>query len=381
MKAIVNGKFVMPDGVRTGPALVFDQKIRGYVEAGELVADVEKIDARGCWVFPGLIDMHIHGYMGEDASDGSYEGLRKMAAGIAAHGVTSFLPTTMTVSYAELEAAFEEIRRAMTASHAENWFGACVVGANAEGPFINPSKKGAQAVQHIRPGDPAFLKRYSDVIRIFTIAPEMPGNMGCIREMAAIGMPISMGHTAATYAQAEAAVDAGVTHVTHLFNAMTALNHREPGVVGAALADDRVSCELIADTFHVDKALFSLVARQKGEKLVLITDCIRSGGMPDGEYTLGGQAIFVHGIECRLADGTIAGSMLTLERAVKNMWDYSGLPLHEAVNMASRNPARVLGIEDRKGTLEPGSDADIAIIDRDFAVQQTIVEGRTVFRR
>lgn len=380
MKAIINGRLVMPDGVFSGPALVYDRRIRAFLAPRELPADVERIDARGCWVIPGLIDLHIHGYLGADASDGSFEGLKRMAAGIAAHGVTAFLPTTMTVSYADLEAAFAQIGRAMCDSRAENWFGARVLGANAEGPFINPAKKGAQAEEHIRRGDPAFLQRHADTIRLCTVAPEMPGSLECIRELAAAGVPVAMGHTAATYRQAEAAIDAGVSHVTHLFNAMTPLNHREPGVVGAALTDDRVSCELIADTFHVDAALFGLVAKQKGDKLVLITDCLRSGGMPDGEYTLGGQQVFVRGRECRLADGTIAGSMLTLERAVKNMWDYSGLPLHEVVNMASRNAARVLGIEGEKGALSVGSDADIALLDRDFVVRLTIVEGRTVYR-
>ena len=380
MKAIVNGRYVMPDGIYSGQALVYEQTIRAFAEESTLAEEVERYDAQGCYVIPGLIDLHIHGYLGADASDGDFEGLKTMAYGVAAHGVTAFLPTTMTVSYSELETAFAQIGRAMDASAAEDWFGARVLGCNAEGPFLNPARKGAQSEAHIRPGDSALLRRHADVIRLFTIAPEMPGNMACIREMAGSGIRISLGHTAATYAQAEAAFDAGASHVTHLFNAMTGLNHREPGVVGAALTDDRVSCELIADTFHVDKALFPLVARQKGEKLVLITDCVRSGGMPDGEYTLGGQKIYVRGIECRLADGTIAGSVLTLERAVKNMWDYAGLPLHEAVNMASLSPARVLGIEAHKGTLNPGGDADIVVLDRDFHIKRTIVEGRTVYR-
>ena len=380
MKAIINGNFVMPEGVKTGLALVFDQQIRGYVDAETLPADVERVDANGGWVFPGLIDMHIHGYLGADASDGSFAGIKTMAEGVAAHGVTGFLPTTMTVSYAALEAAFAVIGQAMEKSGAEDWFGARVLGCNAEGPFINAKKKGAQAEEHIRVPDAAFLKRHADVIRMFTIAPEVPGAMGCIREMAATDMRISMGHTAATYAQAKAAIDAGVRQATHLFNAMTPLNHREPGVVGAALADDRVCCELIADTFHVNKALFSLVARQKGDQLVLITDCLRCGGMPDGVYTLGGQDVYLSGIECRLEDGTIAGSTLTLDRAVRNMLANTDLTVSQAVNLASRNPARALGIEKRKGTLNVGSDADIALLDGNMNVRRTYVEGRLVYR-
>ena len=309
MQAIINGKIVLPDRLAEGCALLFDEKIQGVVPAAQVPAGAKVIDAAGGLVIPGLIDMHIHGYLGEDASDGSFEGIRTMAEGVAKNGVTGFLPTTMTVSYDELRAAFAQIRRGVEESAKETWQGAQILGVNAEGPFINPAKKGAQAGEHIRPGDAEFLKANLDVIRVFTIAPEMPGNMDCIREMAGRTL-ISMGHTAATYDQAAAAIEAGVGHVTHLFNAQTPLMHRDPGVVGAALTDARVSCELIADTFHVSRHLFPLVSRMKGDKLVLITDCTRAGGLEDGEYTLGGQPIFVKGIVCRLADGSFAGSVL-----------------------------------------------------------------------
>ena len=378
MQAIINGKIVLPDRLAEGCALLFDEKIQGVVPAAQVPAGAKVIDAAGGLVIPGLIDMHIHGYLGEDASDGSFEGIRTMAEGVAKNGVTGFLPTTMTVSYDELNAAFDQIRRGMRQSLQDDWQGAQILGVNAEGPFINPGKKGAQAGENIRPGDAAFLQEYLDIIRVFTIAPEMPGNLDCIREMAGKTL-ISMGHTASTYAQAEEAIDAGVGHVTHLFNAQTPLMHRDPGVVGAALTDDRVSVELIADTFHVSAHLYSLVTRMKGDKLVLITDCTRAGGLEDGEYTLGGQPIFVKGIECRLADGTIAGSVLKLNRAVRNLMDYTDLPVWEAVNAASLNPARRIGVDDRKGSLETGKDADIAIVNENFDVLRTIVGGRSVY--
>ena len=378
MRAIVNGKIVLPDRVLEGAALLYDQKILGVATESEVPAEAERIDAQGNYVIPGLLDMHIHGYLGEDASDGSFDGIRTMAEGVAKNGVTSFLPTTMTVSYDELRAAFAQIRRSVEESAKDSWQGAQILGVNAEGPFINPGKKGAQAGENIRPGDAAFLQEYLDIIRVFTIAPEMPGNLDCIREMAGKTL-ISMGHTAATYAQAEAAIDAGVGHVTHLFNAQTPLMHRDPGVVGAALTDDRVSAELIADTFHVSPHLYSLVTRMKGDKLVLITDCTRAGGLADGEYTLGGQPIFVKGIECRLADGTIAGSVLKLNNAVRNLLDYTDLPVWEAVNAASLNPARRIGVDERKGSLETGKDADIAIVNENFDVLRTIVGGRSVY--
>lgn len=379
VKAIVNGKIVLPMGTEAGLALLFDKKIRAVLPEGEVPADAERIDAQGCYVMPGLIDLHIHGYLGEDASDGSYDGLKKMAEGIVKNGVTSFLPTTMTVSYDELRAAFAQIRKLVKDSEATDWQGAQALGVNAEGPFINPTRKGAQAAEPIRPGDAAFLKEYRDILRMFTIAPEMPGNLQCIRELADSGVLVSMGHTDANYDQAREGIEAGVRHVTHLFNAQTPLMHRDPGVVGAALTDDRVSCELIADTFHIHKGLFPLVAKLKGDKLVLITDCTRAGGLADGEYTLGGQPIYVKGIECRLADGTIAGSVLRLNEAVRNMLDNTDLPVHAAVGMASLSPACAIGVEARKGSLEAGKDADIVLADDRFNIHTTIIGGRTVY--
>ena len=380
MKAIINGRIVTPESVVEGKVLVYDEKIQGIVETAPAGADV--IDAQGGYVIPGLVDMHIHGYLGEDASDGSYEGLKIMAEGVAKNGVTSFLPTTMTVSYDELRKAFSLIRKGMEESRSADWKGAAIVGANAEGPFINISKKGAQAGEHVRVGDPDFLKKFIDVIRVFTIAPEVEGNMDCIREMAKdTDVLISMGHTAANFDQAQAAIEAGVRHVTHLFNAQTGLLHRDPGVVGAALLDSRVSTELIADTFHIHKGLFQLVANVKGDKLVLITDCTRAGGLEDGEYTLGGQPIFVKGIECRLADGTIAGSVLKLNEAVRNVLANTDLPVNKVVNMASLTPATRIGLGDTKGSLEAGKDADIAIVDEAFNVQRTILAGRTIYEK
>ncbi len=378
MRAIINGAIVLPDRCREHSALLFDEKIVSIMPMSELPEGIETIDAEGGFVIPGLIDMHIHGYLGEDASDGKFEGIRTMAEGVAKNGVTSFLPTTMTVSYPELRAAFDQIRRAMAESAKPSWKGAVVLGVNAEGPFICPAKKGAQAGENIKPGDAAFLKENLDVIRVFTIAPEMPGNMDCIREMAGKVL-ISMGHTSANYDQAHAAIEAGVRHVTHLFNAQTGLLHRDPGVVGAALTDERVSAELIADTFHVSAHLFPLVAKMKEDKLVLITDCTRAGGLADGEYTLGGQPIFVKGIECRLANGTIAGSVLKLNEAVRNLLENTSLPVWDAVNAASLNPARRIGVAERKGSLEPGKDADIAICDRAFNVRRTIRGGETIY--
>ena len=376
MKAIVNGKIILPDSIVEGRALLFDEKIAGLSETVPEGAEI--IDAKGRYVAPGLVDIHIHGYLGEDTSDGSVEGIRKMAEGIVKNGVTAWLPTTMTVSYDDLRHAFDAVRVLMDKKN--NPKGAQIMGVHAEGPFINPSKKGAQAVEYIRPADAPFLIENSDVIRIVTIAPEMPGALDCIREVTEkTSILVSMGHTAANYETAKAGIEAGVRHATHLFNAMTPLNHRDPGVVGASLADDRVSTELIADTFHISPDLFGLVAKVKGNNLILITDCTRAGGLEDGEYTLGGQPIFVKGIECRLADGTIAGSVLKLNNAIRNMRDHTSLPLEQIVRMASINAARCIGLDKTKGSLEAGKDADLILADENFAVSETIIAGETVW--
>ncbi|MBQ6645834.1 MAG: N-acetylglucosamine-6-phosphate deacetylase [Clostridia bacterium] len=383
MKAIVNGKIVLEGATVEGIALRFDDKIRAITTRDELDPSDEIIDAGGLFVLPGLVDIHIHGYLGEDASDGSAEGVRKMARGIAKNGVTSWLPTTMTVSMEALDKAFKAIRTVKQESEKEGFDGAQIMGVNSEGPFINPSKKGAQAAEHILPCDPTFIDRNADLIRVFTVAPEMKGNLAAIRQIHKQHpeILISIGHTNATFEEAEKAVRAGVRHVTHLFNAQTPMMHRDPGVVGMALSDSKVTTELIADTFHVNKALFKIVSELKKDKLVLITDCTRAGGMPDGEYSLGGQPIFVKGIECRLKDGTIAGSVLKLNEAVRNLkQNVSRLPLHKAVRAASLSPATAIGIDKTKGSITDGKDADFCFADENMNIYRTILRGRTIYQ-
>ena len=208
----------------------------------------------------------------------------------------------------------------------------------------------------------------------------MDADHACIKRLAAESdVLVSMGHTDAKFEEAVSAVKDGVKHATHLFNAMSALAHRNPGVVGAALACDEVSVEVIADTFHINPGLYAIVAKAKADKMVLITDCTRAGGMPDGEYDLGGQPIFLKGIECRLADGTIAGSVLKLNHAVKNVLDHTALPVHEVFNMASLNPAKAIGCASRIGSLEQGKDADIIITDENINIIRTIKKGRTIY--
>lgn len=378
LKYITGGKIVLPDSVVCGKSLAYDSdsgKIVGIVD--EIPSGADVIDAKGNFVAPGLVDIHIHGYLNEDASDAKPEGIKKMAYGVAKNGVTAFLPTTMTVSKDEIIAALNTVRSLKEES--KSWDGAEIIGVHAEGPFINPSKKGAQAEENILVPDADFILENSDIITSVTLAPEMDKDHQCIKKLAAqSNVLISMGHTGANYEQAVSAVKDGVGHTTHLFNAMTPLAHRDPGVVGAALATD-VSVELICDTFHIHPGVFSIIAKQKPGKLCLITDCTRAGGMPDGEYDLGGQPIFLKGIECRLADGTIAGSVLKLNNAVKNVLDHTALPVNEVFKMATLNPANAIHQGDRIGSLEEGKDADIIITDENINVLRTIKKGRTIY--
>lgn len=376
---IINGKIVLPDAVVTGKALAYDTesgKIVGVVD--EAPAGAVTVDAEGGYVAPGLVDIHIHGYLGEDTSDAKPEGIKKMAYGVAENGVTAFLPTTMTVSMPEINAALDAVRSLKEES--KTWDGAEIIGVHAEGPFINPSKKGAQAESNILPPDADFVIKNADIITSITLAPEMDEGHKCIKTiLEKTNVLISMGHTGADFDEGMQAARDGVNHTTHLFNAMTPLAHRNPGIVGAALAADNVSVELIADTFHINPGLYSIIAKVKGRKMVLITDCTRAGGMPDGEYDLGGQPIFLKGIECRLADGTIAGSVLKLNSAVKNVLDHTDIPVNEVFNMASLNAAAAIHVDDRLGSLEEGKDADIIITDENINIKRTIKKGRTIY--
>jgi N-acetylglucosamine-6-phosphate deacetylase len=374
MKAVVNGKIILKDRIVEGSALLFSDVIEGILPVDKIPADAEIIDANGGYVSPGLIDLHIHGYLGCDVCDGTRESIRTISEGIIANGVTGYLPTTMTVDMKVIKQSLEVCRELKEES--KTWNGSAILGVHAEGPFISESKKGAQDAKYILKPDAAFVKEYADIIKVISLAPETDTeDFAAIREIRRdTDVVISMGHTSADYDTAMKSTNVGVRHATHLFNAMTPLAHRAPGVVGAALNAD-VSVELIVDTFHVSTELYDMLFKLKGRKLCFITDCLPAGGLPYGEYTLGGAKIVYRDIVCRLEDGTVAGSVLPLNKGVWNVYTNSNIPLNECVNCASLNPATTLGIADRKGSLEVGKDADVVITDAEFKVKKTIIGG------
>ncbi len=378
MKAIKNGKIILKDRVIEGQAVLISDVIEGILPEEQIPEGIEVLDAKGGYIAPGLIDLHIHGYLGKDVCDGEEESIRTISKGLLANGVTGYLPTTMTVDMKVIRKALEICRGLKEES--KDWDGSVILGCHAEGPFISESKKGAQDAKYILKPDAKFVKEYADIISIITLAPETDTeDFAAIREICRdTDVVVSMGHTSADYETAMAGTEAGVAHVTHLFNAMTPLAHRAPGVVTAAFNSD-VSCEVIVDTFHVDKCFYDLLWKIKGRKLCFITDCLPAGGLPYGEYTLGGSKIIYRDIVCRLEDGTVAGSVLPLNRGVWNVYTNSDIPLHECVNCATLNPATTIGLQDRKGSIEVGKDADIIITNEKFEVQKTIIKGEVKY--
>lgn len=375
MKCLINGKIILKNQILENKVLVFDEKIIDIADS--VPNDCEVIDADGKYISPGLIDIHIHGNMGKDTMDSTDESIETISKSIMRHGVTSFLPTTMTMDKEHVYDALEVIKKAKD----RKLGGAQVLGAHLEGPFINENYKGAQNERFIINSKYEFIKEYKDVIKVITYAPEKDIDFDFTREIKrCTDIVLSIGHSNANYEQAKEAINLGVTNVTHMFNAMTGLNHRDPGVVGAALTTN-VYSELIADTIHINKDLFQFILNNKGkERLILITDSIEAGGLEDGNYALGGQKVIVKGNEARLENGALAGSVLSLNKMVFNFLDNTNLKVNEAINLASLNPATSLGINDKKGSLELGKDADIAVFDDNLDCKMTICLGEVVYK-
>lgn len=377
--AIVNGRVVMPHRILENRVVVVDAgKI---VDVADTVPEgAQVIDAKGLLVAPGFIDVHIHGSMGADVMDGTTDAIETIALAIAQNGTTSFLPTTMTMDKESVYQSLEVIRDLQ--SKVNQYKGAQVLGAHLEGPFINAEYKGAQNEAFIVAPDDKWIFDFSDVIKLVTYAPELDLDLAFTKKVKAeTDITLSIGHSAATYEQAIHAIEWGCSHITHLFNGMAPLHHRAPGIIGAALTTN-VFTELIADKIHVDESLFQFVLTNKGaERIVLITDSMRAGCMKEGIYDLGGQKAHVENGSVRLSDGSLAGSVLTLNQAVHHIYEYTSASLCEAIHMASLNPAKSIGMDATKGSLEPGKDADIIFLDDDFKCHKTFVKGELVYER
>ncbi len=349
----------------------------GGVEFGETITAAGArvtggLDAEGCWLIPGLVDIHTHAAVGADASDGDAEGMVKMSRYYAARGVTSWCPTTMTLKEPELTRAVETIRDFVRPAD-----GAKVAGVNLEGPFVSYEKRGAQNPDNIHAPDAALFHRLNEasggIVRLVTVAPEEPGALEFIRAVSR-ECAVSLGHTTADYDTAMAAFDAGARHATHLFNAMPALGHRAPGIIAAA-SDAGATVELISDGLHIHPAVVRLTHRLFGEKLVLISDSLRCAGMPDGEYMLGGQPITMKDGKATLKDSdTIAGSSIHLLDAVRRAASF-GVPLEAAITAATLTPARVIGRDGEIGSLDAGKRADLLLLDKELEMRAVFVDG------
>lgn len=375
MKAIINGKILLRNEILEGKNIIFDDKIINITD--EIPKDCEIIDANNNFVSPGLIDIHIHGNMGKDTMEGTDEAIDTISKSIARHGVTSYLPTTMTMDEESITKALETIKRGMN----RNIKGAKVIGAHLEGPFINKIYKGAQNGSYIVNPSYELVKKYEDVIKVITYAPEEDKNLEFTKDIKRnTNIVLSIGHSAATFIEARDAIRLGASNITHTFNGMTGLNHRDPGVVGAALTTDTY-CEFICDTIHITKDLFQFILDSKTkDKVVLITDSMEAGGLEDGTYSLGGQAVIVKDGAARLESGSLAGSVSSLNSMVRNFYKNTNLKLNEAVHLASLNPARSIGIDEYKGSLDIGKDADIAIFDENLNCKMTISSGEIIFK-
>lgn len=380
-----------------GESRVYEQ---GYVhfEDGKIVSAGEDRDLEGQFAahteqtkfnqgyicIPGFIDVHIHGAAGADVMDATAEALKKMAYSLPKEGTTSFLATTMTQESGAIEKALQNAGSFMDEQETSGV--SEMLGIHLEGPFLSPEKAGAQPVEHILEPDADLFDTWQQVsrghIRMATIAPEREGGCELIRHLAEKGVVASIGHTNATYEQCKSGVEAGATHVTHLFNGMSGLHHREPGAAGAALLMGELTAELIADGFHSRPEMIDLAFRTKKEDaLVLITDSMRAKCLKNGSYDLGGQKVIVKDGQARLEGGSLAGSVLKMSDAFRNMIRFTDCSIHQAVKMASFNPARQLKVSNRKGSIAPGKDADLVILDESLDVFMTICRGEVAYDR
>lgn len=388
--AIVGGEIYTPlRRIRDGLVVVADGRVEWVGSRGDYghLAGMELIDAQGKLVVPGFIDIHVHGASGSDFMDATLDDFDAICRHHATGGTTSLLATTAAAPLERIVAALEIVREAM----ARPPQGAQVAGAHLEGPFFCQEKRGCHRSEWVR--HPTYdecqkLLQYREVVKHITLAPELEGSMQAVRAFAQAGITVSAGHTNATYDDMVAAIDAGLSHSTHMYSAMSTTIRRIPyrsgGCVEAVLLREEMTTELIADGVHLMPELMKLVVKVKGVgRVCLVTDAMRGTGMPDGVYSFGPKdgtkAVVAHGYSVMEGGTGLASSLVTMGACVRNAVELIGLSLQEAVTMATINPARVVKINNRKGHLAPGKDADLVILDRDLSVMQTMVEGKTIY--
>ena len=374
VSAYVEGKGVIKTSVFFGEKI---EKIGGCVKGAEAIDLPE-----GAIVLPGFIDEHIHGAGGSDAMDGTQKDLSVIAETVAQEGTTTFLATTMTQSKDNILKAMRAVKEYRAANGEA---GARIAGVHLEGPFIAAAHKGAQPLEYVAAPNAQVFDEYNEAsgncIKLITLAPEEEGALGFIRHLVNKGVTVSIGHSGATCAQVRAAIEAGATNVTHTYNAQSPLHHREIGVVGSALLYDELYSELICDTIHVSVPAMQLLVKNKpADKLALITDAMRAKGLADGVSELGGQTVIVKNGEARLQNGTLAGSVLKMNRALQNMVQKVGAPFTQAVDYCTINPARTLKIDGETGSIAVGKRADFAVIDEEYNVICTVRDGREIYR-
>ena len=376
--ALTNGQILTPNGSFVTAALVMEgSKISG-IATGELPGDIRRIDVNGCYVVPGFIDTHTHGCGGRNFMEGSREAISAISRQMTRSGVTSCLVTTTS---APLESLLPVLEYAVFCKGNRRSGELEILGVHMEGPFINPKFRGAHSEPYIRPATvpelEALLAAAGPALRVVTLAPEMPGGIETVRFFTERGVNVSIGHTGATYEETKLALSSGASRGTHLFNAMPGIHHRDPGPVTALLEDSNAFLELIVDGYHIHPAVVGMVVRQTGpHRVVLITDSADVSGLGEGRFRRWeGTEVIVKNGKCSTHGGSLAGSVLRMDQGVKNLVEQVGLSLTLALRMASENPARSVGVYDRKGSLAPGKDADVVVLRKDLSVLLTIAGG------
>jgi N-acetylglucosamine-6-phosphate deacetylase len=382
MKTVVTAAhLITPSEWIESPAVVIEDRhiaAVGSAEAIQTPAGARHVRFPGLVLAPGFIDLHVHGGAGHDVMKPDTAALAVFERHMASHGVTSYLPTTVTAPVDRILAALEYLAAPMAARSGDK-NRAFPLGVHLEGPFISHIKRGVHPQESLQRPSPDMLDRFwqasGGTLRMMTIAPELPGAEETIRHARHLGIHVSVGHSDASYAQAKDGINAGAEHATHTFNAMRALHHRDPGLLGAVLTEDSLTADIIADGIHVDPSVVRLFLRAKGpERAILITDAIGATGMPEGRYRVGDLEVDVKDGRCEY-QGKLAGSVLTLDRAVRNIMGFAGWKLQQAVRLATLNPARLLGITGERGWIAPGRIADMVALTPQGDVVQTIVAG------